>query len=70
MKKKTIQKKIMGKKHTLSLFIFRRDLRINDNTALINALKNSKQVITCFIFDQQQISDKWDYIYSRRISCH
>lgn len=39
-----------------SLFIFRRDLRIDDNTALNEALRLSKQVLTCFIFDPRQIS--------------
>jgi len=36
-----------------SLFIFRRDLRLEDNTGLINALKNSEKVIPCFIIDNQ-----------------
>lgn len=48
----------MEKKYSCSLFIFRRDLRIDDNTALIHALKNSKQVIPCFIVDPQQVNDK------------
>ena len=39
-----------------ALFIFRRDLRIDDNTALNEALRLSKQVLTCFIFDPRQIS--------------
>ena len=39
----------------LSLFIFRRDLRLHDNTALIEALKNSREVIACFIFDPRQL---------------
>ncbi|MBN2110809.1 MAG: deoxyribodipyrimidine photo-lyase [Methanosarcinaceae archaeon] len=34
-----------------SLFIFRRDLRIEDNTGLREALVSSDEVITCFIFD-------------------
>jgi deoxyribodipyrimidine photo-lyase len=41
--------------HDVSLFIFRRDLRLNDNTALIEALKNSREVIPCFIFDPRQL---------------
>ncbi|GBL41895.1 deoxyribodipyrimidine photo-lyase [Nitrosarchaeum sp.] len=36
-----------------SLFIFRRDLRLEDNTGLIYALKNSEEVIPCFIIDDQ-----------------
>lgn len=54
-------KKIMEKKYSLSLFIFRRDLRIFDNTALIEALKSSAHVIVCFIFDPKQVTDKNDY---------
>lgn len=37
-----------------SVFIFRRDLRLVDNTALNVALKQSRQVIACFIFDPRQ----------------
>lgn len=38
-----------------ALFIFRRDLRLEDNTGLIFALKNAKKVIPCFIFTPEQI---------------
>jgi deoxyribodipyrimidine photo-lyase len=38
-----------------SLFIFRRDLRIHDNTALNTALGCSNQVIAGFILDDRQI---------------
>jgi len=38
-----------------SLFIFRRDLRVPDNTGLIAALKQSEKVIPAFIFDPRQI---------------
>ncbi|MDR3647203.1 MAG: deoxyribodipyrimidine photo-lyase [Candidatus Babeliales bacterium] len=48
----------MDNKHNIALFIFRRDLRLEDNTALIAALENSKQVICAFIFDPQQCTDK------------
>ncbi len=41
--------------YKLSLFIFRRDLRLQDNTALIEALKHSEKVVPCFIFDYQQM---------------
>ena len=40
-----------------SLFIFRRDLRLEDNTALMSALQSSASVIPCFIFDPRQIDD-------------
>jgi len=42
-------------KYKKSLFIFRRDLRIFDNNGLNEALKQSQQVIPCFIFDPKQI---------------
>ena len=45
------------KTYTTSLFIFRRDLRLTDNTGLNNALANSTKVIPCFIFDPHQIED-------------
>jgi deoxyribodipyrimidine photo-lyase len=41
--------------YSISLFIFRRDLRLHDNTALNEALRLSDQVIPCFIFDPVQI---------------
>ncbi len=41
--------------YSTALFIFRRDLRIDDNTGLQEALRLSKQVIPCFIFDPRQI---------------
>jgi deoxyribodipyrimidine photo-lyase len=45
----------MNKKFQTSLFIFRRDLRIEDNTGLIFALKSSERVIPAFIFTEEQI---------------
>ncbi len=39
-----------------TLFIFRRDLRRHDNTGLIEALKNSEEVIPAFIFDPGQLN--------------
>lgn len=41
--------------YPLSLYIFRRDLRLEDNSALIAALQQSEQVIPCFIFDKRQL---------------
>ncbi len=38
-----------------SLFIFRRDLRLHDNTGLIAASKHSDKLIPCFIFEPQLI---------------
>lgn len=45
-----------------SLFIFRRDLRLQDNTALLAAIAKSKQVILVFIFDPRQITNKNKYL--------
>ena len=50
----------MTKHYQRSLHIFRRDLRLQDNSALIDALRLSEEVIPCFIFDPRQI-DKNDY---------
>lgn len=41
--------------YNTTLFIFRRDLRLIDNSALNVALRSSKQVIASFIFDDCQI---------------
>ncbi len=38
-----------------SLFLFRRDLRLTDNTGLNKALAESREVITAFVFDPRQI---------------
>lgn len=40
-----------------SLFIFRRDLRLTDNTGLLEAMKASEQVVACFIFDPLQVEE-------------
>lgn len=50
----------MKKRYPLALHIFRRDLRLVDNTALLEALTLSDSVIPCFIFDKRQI-EKNDY---------
>lgn len=57
----------MKKKYNTSLFIFRRDLRIQDNQALLKALTLSEHVITCFIFDPQQIGSANSYRSSNSI---
>lgn len=47
----------MAHRYQLSLFIFRRDLRLFDNTALIAALQNSAKVIPIFILDPRQLEN-------------
>jgi deoxyribodipyrimidine photo-lyase len=43
--------------YTRSLFIFRQDLRLEDNTALIEAMKSSKEIFPIFIHDSRAIED-------------
>lgn len=50
----------MTKSYQRSLHIFRRDYRLEDNNALIEALRLSNEVIPCFIFDPRQIENN-DY---------
>jgi len=45
----------MARQFQRSLFIFRRDLRLEDNIGLQFALEKSDQVIVCFIFTPEQI---------------
>lgn len=45
----------MNKRYSTSLFIFRRDLRLYDNSGLNEALRQSEQVLACFIFDPRQL---------------
>ncbi len=49
------------KEFNTSLFIFRRDLRLDDNTGLIEACKLSSMVIPAFILDPRQIGPKNKY---------
>jgi len=44
-------------KKSISIFWFRRDLRIDDNRGLYNALKENKCVLPIFIYDKK-ILDK------------
>lgn len=51
------------KKPTVNIFWFRRDLRLEDNHGLWNALKSGKEVLPIFIFDRlilDKLSDKYD----------
>ena len=43
------------------LFIFRRDLRIQDNVGLLEAYKLVENLYTCFIFTPEQVSNKNDF---------
>ncbi|MEJ2261399.1 MAG: deoxyribodipyrimidine photo-lyase [Nitrosopumilaceae archaeon] len=41
------------RKYKKSIFVFRRDLRLEDNLGLYLALKNSEKVIPVFIYDEK-----------------
>ncbi len=45
-----------SEKQTLSIFWFRRDLRLSDNAGLFQALKNETHVLPLFIFDTEILS--------------
>ncbi|UUX93604.1 cryptochrome/photolyase family protein [Methanoplanus endosymbiosus] len=46
--------RLMGSKdYKISVHIFRRDLRLNDNTALLNALERSEEVIPVYIAEPE-----------------
>ena len=47
----------MHKPYQKALFIFRRDLRLEDNTGLLFALEKAKEVILSFIFTPDQIEN-------------
>ena len=51
----------------ISIFWFRRDLRLQDNAALYHALKSENPVLPIFIFDRQ-ILDKLDDKSDRRVA--
>ena len=47
----------MEKTYKKTLFIFRRDLRLDDNLGLLYALEHSAEVIPCFIFTPIQLEN-------------
>lgn len=48
-------------KYTRGLFIFHRDLRINDNIGLMNASNMCAELFTCFIFTPEQVGKTNQY---------
>ncbi len=54
------------KKAELAIFWFRRDLRLNDNAGLYEALRNSNSVLPLFIFDSE-ILEKLPDIEDKRV---
>jgi deoxyribodipyrimidine photo-lyase len=47
-----------------SIFIFRRDFRLNDNISFIECYKNSDKILPIFIFTPEQITSKNKYFSS------
>jgi deoxyribodipyrimidine photo-lyase len=47
------------KQFSLAIHIFRRDLRLSDNTSLMAALRQSERVIPVFIFDDRQLANPY-----------
>lgn len=58
----------MAKLFACSLFIFRRDLRLEDNRGLIAALEQSERVLACFIFDPRQLDPKQPYYSEKAVA--
>lgn len=50
----------------IAIFIFRRDLRLDDNTGLSMASKHTQRVIPIFIFDPQQARQAHNVYFSER----
>jgi deoxyribodipyrimidine photo-lyase len=48
----------------MHIFLFHRDLRLNDNTTLINQIKENENVIPIFIFPPEQIDPKKNNYFS------
>lgn len=57
----------MDKDHPISVFWFRRDLRLDDNAGLYYALKNNRPVLPVFIFDKE-ILDKLEDADDARVT--
>lgn len=53
-------------KYKKSLFLFRRDIRLHDNTALIRALSESDTVVLGFVFDSRQTDEKKNNYFSKK----
>ncbi len=51
----------MNKTETAGLFVFRRDLRLNDNIGLYKASRMFDKVYTCFIFTPEQVTNSNKY---------
>jgi deoxyribodipyrimidine photo-lyase len=60
--------KVSDKRYKKTLFVFRRDLRLEDNLGLILALRHSEEVIPAFIYDSQLLKKiknselRWNFL--------
>jgi deoxyribodipyrimidine photo-lyase len=50
--------------YKLSLFLFHRDLRLDDNKGLLAGLEQSQTVIPCFILDDAQVNHKRNHYFT------
>ena len=54
----------MAKQYQKAVFIFRRDLRLEDNSGLLAALAAAEVVVPVFVFDERQIDGKRNPYFS------
>jgi len=54
----------MSKPYQRALFVFRRDLRLADNTALARAAELAEEVVPCFVFDPRQVDPEENPYFS------
>jgi len=54
----------MEKVHQKTAWLFRRDLRLEDNLGLLQALEASETVVPCFIFDPRQVDRSANQYFS------
>ena len=62
-----MEKTSASKVFDLCLYIFRRDLRLEDHRGLISCLKQSKQVIPSFFLDKKQLDQKSNEYFSHNL---
>ncbi len=55
---------------TVGIFIFHRDLRINDNKGLIALQELTTKIIPVFIFDKYQLKNKYNKNYFSQPACN
>lgn len=51
-------------------FLFRRDLRLHDNTGLLEALEASGEVLPCFVFDPRQLDPRGPWFARNALLVH